>query len=1033
MIFRKTGSDGAGKQAGKAVSRSALLLGASLSMFSFASPAMAQDAATAEEEEDTIVVTGSRIRQRDFETASPIATVGAEEIALTGTLNVEELLNSLPQVVPGLTVTSNNPSLNGFATADLRGLGEGRTLILVNGRRANPSSTSGIVDLNTIPAPLIERVEIITGGASAVYGADAVAGAINFILRDDFEGIESGFSYGSTDDGLAPEYAYNVAMGTPFADGAGHVSLFAGYQSRASVSAAERPWSARARSIWLNPQNELVTVGNDFVPSAGWVPFFSGGSATAPWGTVTGGFSAANIRTIYGQSPDADCNPTNGVTTFTGTSIRFNATGGIEPFHNCMVPSGNNEAEPDSLGDRYDFSADNFLILENERINVAAFGDYKINSSVTAFTEFSYTNSRSQQQLAATPVNPGITVNVDLDRTVGTTVINPYVAANAQLLALLNLQYGGNLDQRQLSFITRPNQGGLRVGTSETNAFGAVGGFRGTVGRSNIDWELFASYARNRTNVFSDNNVGATAIRQLLNVCGVTTLAVQAQPSLALPNCPFPGNANLGTFTPTGSSNNPLGFNSMSPAMLSFINVDTTDTITYERSMIGGYIAGDAGDFWGAGPIGFAMGFEYRQEELDNRVDAAKAAGDIFGFNAQEPIAGRYDVYELYGEVTVPLLSNLPFAHYLGFEGGYRYSNYSTGAGRTDTYKAGFEYAPFEWLTVRSLYNRAVRAPSAFELFRAGDQNFPSYVDPCNAGSVTTAARAQACSAWFGAAGASFPGGTTGPYSFNQSNSQVQSFAFGNQNLDPETADSYTFGVVFNPEWWPVGRLGMSVDWFNLDVQDQIGNGLSLGATLLACANAGGTGPACVNSPRRGTGDIDFVNLTLANVPGHIQIQGIDTNVRWAHELEGIGTVGVATLVTWYDPERTTAATIGTHFGGIGGGIAEWRAATTFTLDRDALSLLLRWSWTGEMDQAAYFGPSSSTLIYPAVEAYSLWTLGGSYDINDHLRLSASVDNVLDQEPQMFAAATAAGQFNHDGSAQDSLGRSFRVGLRLRY
>lgn len=1029
MSSKKTGL-------GKTVAKSALVLGASLSALgAMSAPAFAQDE---EEAEEAIVVTGSRIRQRDFQTTSPIATVGAQEISLTGTVNVEELINTLPQVVPGVTITSNNPSLNGFATADLRGFGPGRTLILVNGRRANPSSSSGLVDLNTIPAALIERVELITGGASAVYGADAVAGAINFILRDDFEGLEIGTSYGQTEDGLAPEYSFNVTMGTPFADGRGHMSLFAGYQSRDSVDAGARPWSANARSVWINPAGDIVSVGPDFVPVAGWSLFSTGGSGTSPWASVTGGFSNANVNAIYGGALDANCTLLNigdgqgaGVGS-TGGTIRFNSTGGIEPFQNCAIPSGNSQSDPDALGDRYDFSADNFLILENERINLAAFAEYEVNDAVTAFLEATLTNSRSQQQLAATPVT-GLTVNVDLDRNVGTTVINPYVSANAQLLALLNLQFPGGLDQRTLSMSIRPNQGGLRVGTSETFALGVTGGLRGTLPVAEADWELFASYARNRTNVFSDNNVGATAIRQLINACGVTTLAQTVAPVTALPNCPFPNNTALGTFTPTGTTNNPLGLNSMNQLQLDFINIDTTDTITYERSIVGGFIAGEAFDLWGAGPIGYAIGAEYRQEELDSRADAYKAAGDLFGFNAQESIQGRYDVMELFGEITVPILSNQPFVHYLGFEGGYRFSDYSTGAGRTDTYKAGLEYAPVEWLTFRGIYNRAVRAPSAFELFRAGDQNFPAYTDPCTAAAINAlvgpaqVARDATCTAWFAANGAVFPGSGGGPYTFIQPNSQVQSFSFGNTNLQPEIGDTYTAGVVFNPDWFPVGRFAMSIDWFNLDLQDRIGS-LSVPATLNLCVAAGGVGPACAAIPRTTAGGVDRLNLSLANFAGHSALSGIDYNIRWSYDLEGVGlpgTFGIATLLTWLDEGTGVFDSIGFHDGSIGGGTPEWRAATTFNYDVGAFSSLLRWSWTDEMEQAS-FGTEP-------VEAYSLWTLGASYDLNDNVTLSGTIDNLFDQEPQIFADATLFGQFNVDGSTQDQLGRSYRVSLRLRY
>ncbi len=1016
---------------GKTVAKSALVLGASLSALgAMSAPAFAQDE---EEAEEAIVVTGTRIRQRDFQTTSPIATVGAEEISLTGTINVEELINTLPQVVPGLTVTSNNPSLNGFATADLRGLGPGRTLILVNGRRANPSDRSGAVDLNTIPAALIERVELITGGASSVYGADAVAGAINFILRDDFEGMEANISYGQAEDGIAPEYAFDVAMGTPFADGRGHITLFAGYYSRDSEPATARWWSANARAAYLNlTTNEVELVGPDFVPDANYALVNPGGSATAPWASVTtpGGFSVTDITTVTGLTLDNDCNPTNG-TQSTGGTIRFNTAGGIEPFQNCAVPTVSGQGGIVGRSDRYDFAPDNFLILENERINIAAFGEYEINDVLAAFVEMTYTNSRSQQQLAATPVT-GLVVNVDLDRDPGTTVVNPYVTANTQLLALLNLEYGGNLDQRTLTMNIRPNQGGLRVGTAETDAIGVTGGFRGTFPGSELDWEAFASYARNSTQVFADNNVGKTAINQLINACGTTTLVNQAAPVSALPGCPFPNRLGA-TFTPTGNSNNPLGWDSFSDSMINFIGVNTTDTTIYERSILGAFVAGDGYDFWGAGPIGFAVGVEYRQEELAQRADAAKEAGDIFGFNAQSSISGRYDVMEVYGEFTLPIISNQPFAHYLGFEGGYRFSDYSTGAGRTDTYKAGLEYAPVEWLTFRGIYNRSVRAPTAFELFQGGDQNFPAHSDPCSAtiiNALVGAAQTQrdaVCTAWFAAGGAAFPGSGGGPYTYQQSNNQVEAFQTGTAGLQPEIADSYTAGVVFNPDWFPIGRLALSIDWFNLDLQDQIAL-RSIASIYNGCLTDLGLGGGdCDLAPRNASGQIISVDQTRSNFAGHSEVSGIDYNIRWSHDIDGIGTVGVNTLVTWYDEATGAFAGIGQVSGGIGGAFNEWAAATTFTWDRDALSLLLRWTWESELEGATLGIGDNDT-----IEPYNLWTLGARYDLNDNVSISGSIDNLFDEEPPVFLAAQAFGQFNTDGSSYDQLGRAFRVGLRLR-
>ena len=1027
--------------------RLALLSGGAVLALAMAMPvsAVAQDAAPAEAAAnapvENVTVTGTRIRQRDFTTSSPIATVGAQDIQLTGTINVEELINSLPQVVPGVTITSNNPSLNGFATADLRGFGPGRTLVLVNGRRANPSDRSGAVDLNTIPSSLIERVEIITGGASAVYGADAVAGAINFILKKDFEGIETNVSYGQAEDGAAPEWNFNATIGTPFAEGRGNITGHINYYSRQRVGANERFWSRNARAVYLDPAGNTVVVDPGFVPPAGWSLFNPGGSGTSPWASVTGGFSIANINAVYGLNGgnplglDADCNPANGIQS-TGGTIRFDPVTGFAPFQGCGVPSTSAQAAPAGNGDRYDFSPDNFLILENERVNTAFCSEYDILSGdrLTAFIEFTFTNSRSQQQLAATPVT-GLTVRVDLDPAVGTTVVNPYITANAPLLQLLNTQFAGNLDNRTLSMSIRPNQGGFRVGTAETNAYGFTYGLRGLIPDLGWDWEISHAYARNTTTISADNNVGATAMRQLINACGVTTLAAQPQPLLTLPNCPFPNRTGAGPapFVPTITTNNPLGLNSMNADQLAFINVDTTDVTIYERNLVQGFITGDLWDLWGAGAIGAAFGFEYRAEELISRADPFKAAGDIFGFNAQESIAGEYDVYEIYGEVQIPLLSDLFLVDYLGLEGGYRLSEYSTGAGTTKTFKYGVTYSMFDWLTFRGIYNRAVRAPTAFELFQGGDQNFPGYGDPCNQTAINALpagdqpARIATCTAWFAAGGAVWAPG------FAQVNSQVQSFQIGTPTLQPEVADTLTYGVVFNPDWWPVGRLGLSVDYYKLELGGAIAL-RSIPNILNGCVTQLGVGPDCLLSPRDGSGQIARVDQTRSN-QSNIRTEGIDVNARWAWDLEedlGLpGTFGLAILYSWTDTFKasttaiaTAADAVNTHDGTIGGGLPEHRVATSISYSWEDLSVLVRWTHSSEMQQASY---GTET-----VAAYDLWSLGVSYDIMENVGLTFAVDNVFDEQPQMFTDAQIFGQFNVDGSSQDQLGRAYRIGLTWR-
>ncbi|NOT42765.1 MAG: TonB-dependent receptor [Alphaproteobacteria bacterium] len=1036
--------------------KSALLAGAAMVAYSGVA-ANAQD--KDEEKVEKVTVTGTRIKQRDFTSISPLATVNAKELEMTGTVNTEELLNTLPQIIPGVTISSNNPSLNGFATADLRGLGPGRTLILINGRRANPSDRSGAVDLNTIPANLIERIEVVSGGASAVYGADAVAGAINFILKDSYEGITVGGSYGQAEDGVAPYWQADALVGGKFDGDRGSINLGLSYYNRTPVSAGERDFSRYAAPVLRRNGVPFVSFNPADLTIAGTTVVASGGSATAPWSNTTSngiGFTVGNIAlaTVSLANPagltlDADCNPTNGVGS-TGGTIRFRTGGGIAPFQSCAFPNISN-GSVDADGDRYNFAPDNFLILGNERVSAAAFAKYDIlpDGVMTAFIDATFTNTRTTQQLAATPIGngtPPITVQYDLNPVAGAgnVVLNPYVAAQPQLLHLAQLTFPGCvgpfpnplsvdcLDGRTFNVNVRTTQVGNRTAEYETNALGSTQGLRGTIPSIDWDWEVFHSFARNTTTIFQNNNVSRTAMQQLYNNCNTTALA-QPLPLSALPGCPYPTNPAPGqSFVATTTTNNPLGVFSLSQAMLNFVRIDATDVVAYERTMVGGNASGDVVDLWGEGAIAAAVGFEYRMESLDQRVDPSKSTGDIIGFNAAENIKGEFDVYEVYGEVEIPLVTGEALFENLSVVGGYRKSDYSTGAGLTETWKYGAEWSPFSWLTFRAIENHAVRAPSAFELFRNGDQNFPAYIDPCDKDTLTTTA--AVCTAWF----ANFPPAAFVP-PFDQPNNQVQSFAFGNPNLQPEIADTLTYGFVFNPDWFPLGRLGLSVDRYEIEVDNQI-QSLGVNQTINECAAAiaanGNVYPVgnqfCDAVIRTAPGTITSLTLSLLNFQGVQLYSGVDVNVKWSWDMEedvGIpGRFGISTLYTWVD----SAAGAETFYGGgIGGFTAEDKAATSFTYDLEDWSFLLRWSFNGEVNG---LNTNGFGVLAEQIPSYNLYDFGAAWNMTDDLTFSFGVENIFDEQPFIFpSAVNAGGQYNTDTSQYDPLGRQYRMGLRWKH
>jgi iron complex outermembrane recepter protein len=497
------------------------------------------------------------------------------------------------------------------------------------------------------------------------------------------------------------------------------------------------------------------------------------------------------------------------------------------------------------------------------------------------------------------------------------------------------------------------------------------------------------------------------------------------QPLSALPNCVFPHNSAPGQgFVPTATSANPLGFLSLSPAMIDFLRINATDVITYERNMVAANLTGDLFDLWGEGAVSMAVGVEYRNEVLDSRFDPSKTTGDIIGFNAAENIGGGFDVYEAYGEVKIPLITGETLFDNLSIEAGYRVSDYSTGAGITQTWKYGAEWSPWSWLTFRAIENHAVRAPSAFELFQAGDQNFPSAVDPCDKDTLTGGA--AACTAWFAAFGAVW-----NP-AFDQPNAQVQAFQFGNLNLTPEIADTLTYGVVFNPDWFPVGRIGLSVDRYEIELDNQIGR-RSAQQNINLCRDAiianGNVFPPgnafCSLVFRDATsGGISGVNQSLSNFVGVSLYSGVDVNLRWSGELEALGlpgTLGIASLYTWTDESD---GSVGFYVGGIGGVIAEHKAATNVTYSLDDLTFNLRWTYTGGVADGV-FGPA-----VPDYPEYHMYDFGGQWQMTEEFRLSFGVENIFDKQPPLMPGAVAGGgQYNTDTSTYDPYGRQFRIGI----
>ena len=961
-------------------------------------PALAQDAdvTTAETEEtgsNAIVVTGSRIQRKDLDSSSPVAVVSAEEFRLTGAVNVEQVLNTLPQVLPGVTGFSNNPG-NGNVTFNLRNLGATRTLVLVNGRRWMLADTNQLVDGNTIPQFLLNNVEVLTGGASAVYGTDAVAGVINFNLRE-VEGLELNGTYSLTDRGDGARYQFNGAIGTAFDDGRGAVTMYASYSRREEIFQGARDFSARVAG------DNCIVPGSADAQGIGRP--FPGGIAVA--GCVARGGE-------LGYLPAGS--PTGPIASFVapaGTFI-FNPTGGgSRPFVN-----------PDDL---YNFGPDNYLQLGQERYLGGAYGRYEFTDNIEAYGEVSFVRNEVPTELAPTPtgVNAPLFVNSPFfnDQTRAILLTNP---ANA---------IGPDYRNTQVSF--RFNQLSNRISNFDRDAFRVLGGIRGDI-TDDLRFDAYYNYSRTTNTVLQRGNISRSRY--------INALTVELVPGSTTQVRCRDASARAAGCIPI----NPFGANLADPAAIDYISVNATNVTTSELINAVGSINGELFNLgFGAEDVAFALGAEYRKVRAEFIPDEFLSSGDVLGFNAGTPTAGQYDVREIFGEVRVPILED-NIIHRLELAGAFRYSDYSLQAiGGTFTYNLEGKLAPIEGLLFRGTYARAVRAPNTQDLFGGASTGFPGAIDPCsNRGPAAqrTAELRAFC----------IQSGVPADRVFTadvQPAAQIQANFGGNPNVLEETSDTWTVGAVIQPTFVP--RLNITVDYFNIVIDGTIGQlGGGFANSIDFCFNTirdpndqlcqpffGSRNP--VNGALGETAGGRNPLIGSANV-GRLENSGVDLQIDYSFPLFG-GDVSLFYLGTWVDKLRNTPLLLVPERININEGTfgnPEYRHNVRVSYAKGPVLASVRWRHEGStedfrikntFDGINRIGLAPDTLPTPFIQAYNYFDLALSADISESLSLNAGVNNVFDKQPPILGAAQE--QANTLPSFFDVLGRDFFVGVNFRF
>lgn len=999
---------------------------AALGLALLSQPALAQvgpaDEATVDDPTTTptgaIVVTGSRIARPDVDSASPVTVVGAAEVADTGTVRVEDLVNSLPQVVGGQNSFIANGA-SGTATVDLRGLGTSRTLVLINGRRLQPGDPAlPAADLNQIPASLIERVEVLTGGASATYGADAVAGVVNFVMDTDFEGVRLDATYGfyqhdngtsqvvndngSTIDDLnaargfnppkgndvgGSQYNVELTLGAAFDDGRGHVTGYVGYREVEALLLGDRDYSFCA----------LTGFGS------------CGGSSTAPYVTITDPF--------------------------------FNYT-----FTNNPTLVGDGSDDFSRPYEAYNYNPINHFQRPDTRYTAGFFADYEISPAVTAYAEFMFMDDRSQAQIAQSGTFFADQYNIACDSPLFTAAQGNYLCGlidgNEDSGDFVDTD-GDNVADTDptgtgvipLYLGKRNIEGGPRFDDLRHTAYRLVAGLRGPI-TDTIRYDASVQYG---TTIFSqvyNNDFSRSRLRNALQaVIDPDTGDVVCQSVLdgTDPNCavynPFQGPGIIAGDDPR---------NGITQAAIDYVNIPLLSKGEVEEVIANAYISGDLVSLGNASPIGFVLGAEYREESLSTRNDVSFQTQDGAGQGSpQLDVDGRFDVKEVFGELRIPIIED-GFVDMLALELAYRYSDYSTGAS-TDTYKIIGEFAPVDWIKFRGGYNRAVRAPNILNLFSPNRVALFTGNDPC-AGATPVYSQAQCANLGVPAARyGSVPASPAGQYN---------NIIGGNPNVEPEKADTYTVGVVLEPDAFIPGFV-MAVDYYDISIDNAIS---TIGAqTIINQCGITGDAVFCDNV-NRAPGSLalwvngGFVNNTTLNIGG-VQTSGVDVSASYNRAI-GAGRLNWSFNGSWLndftiDTGITTATTdgrydcTGYHGNNCGSPLPKWRHQMRLGYTFDfGFGASVRWrhfdsvDWDQRSTDDDLGNGAAASVGDIGSQDYFDLTL--SYDL-DPVTLRLGVNNIFDKEPPIIASNYGGSNGNTYVETYDPVGRRIFMSATLQF
>lgn len=973
------------------------------------------------DESDVIIVTGSRIPRPNETSDSPVQTARSQDFVITGVPGVEQTLNQLPQLVPGITNTSNNPG-TGAATLDLRGLGSVRTLVLVNGRRWIANDAGGVpeVDVNTIPASLIDRVDVVTGGASAVYGSDAVTGVINFVLKNRLRGLHVDATQNLTQRGDGQVSSVDLSYGASFFNDRATLIVSGGRLTQSPVLQSARTLSrvtltdacvapgTRGSTGASTPAN--VPIEDCATPNV--LGFVAGGSSAIPGSHILGVFVP-----VSGSSNLA----------FLPRGVRFDAGGQAIRFN--------------ADTDLFNFAPANYLQVGFRRWSANAFPSFEVSRALTLYGELSFIRTDSPQQLAPVPAFLSPQINLD----------TPFLSADAA--RLLDINFGvdaagnrGFVGSRATGFTINSAFAGDADGLVEVpdlrsrleglgprqvlNRRTARRGLVGARGEIKGDWhyDMFLSSSHVEHESAYQNSGSLTRLLQSL----------QARRN---------GSGQIVCIDPSNGCvpANIFGPGNLSEGAADFIRTNPVDVSIIKEKVAELAVRGEV-PLLAAGPAGIAAGTTWRQTSYAFVPDASLFTGDDLGFAGGAPAAGSTKVWELFGEARVPLLADRPFARELSAELGIRYSRYDS-VGPVWTWKLLGDWSPITGLYFRGGFQRAVRAPNVRELFEQNFTDFGFLLDPCSAqsGLLGSAAVADACIR--NGVPAEFLG-------FTDFETVAPTLYRGNPDTKAEAADTFTIGVRLTPRHIP--GFSATIDFYDIRIANAIGR-LNGGGPLMVIGCILGAGgdplaPVCQGFDRDENGFVSFLDQPTANVP-YIRARGIDWQFGYQRDLPWgllggrdraiIHLSGTRYLKNGMKPNESLdeIECTGTFLSlacsnTIGGAVPKWKFLNTLTYDSGPMSLTLRHRWfSSTVDARAaltsrfgftYYVPPEGRLL----ESRHYFDLAATARIGDRFALTFGVNNLTDAKPALTGNLQV--QANTDPSLYDALGRRFFVTLAAR-